>query len=89
MIELITFLSMFSFAIGYIVMGPEIGGVDWSFWIEYMSSVPANDTGVQEGAYAADQSGFAHTQFDSVTKLGPIDGTYDPELASWLTSEGI
>jgi len=89
MIDLIYFLSMFSFAIGYIVMGPEDSAEDMTFWIEYMSYVPDNDTGVQEGAYAADQSGFAHTQFDSVTKLGPIDGTYDPELASWLTSEGI
>ena len=89
--DILLILSMFSFAIGYIAEGPD---ADWtaptsSEILAAIYSKAPSETGVQEGNYSASKSLQADKTYEGVTKIGPIAGNYDPELASWLTSEGV
>jgi len=77
--------------IGYIVEGPD---ADWTAptaqeILAAIYSKSTTDTGVQKGNYSASKSLQADKTYEGVTKIGPINGNYDPELASWLSSEGV
>lgn len=84
-------LSVLSFIVGYIVEGPD---ADWTAptaqeILAAIYSKPPASGGVQSGNYSASKSLQADKTYEGVTKVGPIAADYDPELAAWLSSEGV
>jgi hypothetical protein len=88
--NLIYVVAMLPLAIGYVAQGPD---PDWtpissSELLEIIYS-QGDEIGAQTGNYRSGGSNKAQAAFDSVTKTGPIEGDYDPEIAAFFTSEGV
>lgn len=73
----------------YVSSGPDQSAAeDVAFWIEYVASASADGTtGPIQRSYNSKPNTGAQSQSDSVTKIGPLAGFYDPGLNAWLGSE--